>query len=361
MTALLESFVQINPTPYPNPNPNPNPNTKNLPFKKGFMALAQSSSFSSLRFQAPLRNQCHRVSATTRCVSTRGFGAHFLSLDRRRRTRNPLIVSFAASHEDSKHSEIEIEKTKSELEVGAEESQEAWKRMLESFKEQTIKMQGMSQEAYDVYYKKAMVILKETSEQLKIQAEKASQDLSVIAKEISEEGKEYLSTAAEKSPEEVKDIVETFASSTDDLKEVSKVRDFYVGIPYGALLSVCGFLSFMITGSLSGIRFGVILGGTLLALSISSLRSWKRGESSDLVLKGQAAIAGIIFLRDLRLLSQVRGSLHHAIMIFTTFIRGHHFLVLLRLSSAIETCALMHFGCIPVKAQAAHFSKIHPF
>lgn len=102
-------------------------------------------------------------------------------------------------------------------------------------------MQEMSQEAYEVYYKKAVVILKETSEQLKIQAEKASQDLSVIAKEISAEGKEYLSTAAENSPEEVKDIVETFASSKDDLKEVSKVRDFYVGIPYGRFTFLFAF------------------------------------------------------------------------------------------------------------------------
>ncbi|RZC82572.1 hypothetical protein C5167_045359 [Papaver somniferum] len=283
------------------------------------MALSQSPSFSSLRLELPLRPHSPRVSAFTRCVSTRGFGAHFLSLKHQRSTRRtPLVVSFAASHEDSKPSEIEVEKTESELEAGAEESQEAWKKALESFKEQTMKMQEMSQEAYEVYYKKAVVILKETSEQLKIQAEKASQDLSVIAKEIREEGKEYLSTAAENSPEEVKDIVETFASSKDDLKEASKVRDFYVGIPYGALLSVCGFLSFMVTGNLSGIRFGVILGGSLLALSISSLRSWKRGESSDMALKGQAAIAAIIFLRDMRLLSQ-RPSLPCSL---TTFISG---------------------------------------
>ncbi|KAI3993676.1 hypothetical protein MKX01_002689 [Papaver californicum] len=283
------------------------------------MALSQSPSFSSLRVELPLRPHSQRISAFTRCVFTRGFGAHFLSLKHQRSIkRTPLIVSFAASHEDSKPSEIEVAKKESELEVGAEESQEAWKKVLESFKEQTMKMQGMSQEAYEVYYKKAVVILKETSEQLKIQAEKASQDLSVIAKEISEEGKEYLSMAAENSPEEVKDIVETFASSTDDLKEVSKVRDFYVGIPYGALLSVCGFLSFMVIGNLSGIRFGVILGGSLLALSISSLRSWKRGESSDMALKGQAAIAAIIFLRDLRLLSQ-RPSLPCSL---TTFISG---------------------------------------
>lgn len=187
--------------------------------------------------------------------------------------------------------------------MGAQESQEAWQQTLAAFKEQALKTQAISKEAYELYSEKAIVVLKETSEKLKIQAEKARQDLSVIATEIVKESKEYLATAAETSPEPVKDIVETFASSPGDLDDVSKVRDFYVGIPYGALLSVGGFLSFMLTGSIPAIRFGIILGGTLLALSISSLRSWKRGEPSPLVLKGQTAIATILFLRELHLSS----------------------------------------------------------
>ncbi|KAL3531599.1 hypothetical protein ACH5RR_005120 [Cinchona calisaya] len=219
------------------------------------------------------------------------------------RNRPLPVFSFAASHDESSNSsDIEVEKEKQNLKEGVEESQEAWKETLASFKEQALKMQSVSQEAYELYSEKAMIILKETSEKLKVQAEKARKELSVIAKEISQESKEYLSSAAENSPEPVKDIVETFASSTDELKEVSKVRDFYLGIPYGALLSAGGFLSFMFTGSVSAIRFGVILGGTLLALSILSLRSWKKGESSSLALKGQAAISTILFLREVRLL-----------------------------------------------------------
>lgn len=56
----------------------------------------------------------------------------------------------------------------------------------------------------------------------------------------------------------------------------------------GLVLSVGGFLNFMVTGSIAALRFGVILGGTLLALSISSLRAYRRGESVPLSLKGQA-------------------------------------------------------------------------
>ncbi|KAI3694947.1 hypothetical protein L1987_77931 [Smallanthus sonchifolius] len=229
----------------------------------------------------------------------RGIGRGLLLS--RSKSRSRSTFSFAASHEDSKASDIEIEEEADGLKEKAEESEEAWKQTLASFKEQALKMLSISQEAYEVYLKKATIVLNETSHQLKIQADKASEDLSVIAKELSEEGKVYLSAAAENSPEPVKDIVETFASSTDDLKDVSEVLDFYVGIPYGGLLTLGGFLSFMITGSISAIRFGVILGGTLLGLAVYSLRSWKKGESSVVALKGQAAIATILFLRDLRL------------------------------------------------------------
>ncbi|KAI3957614.1 hypothetical protein MKW92_027778 [Papaver armeniacum] len=221
--------------------------------------------------------------------------------------KNEVKAGAEESGEASEHKHVEIdeEKEKSGVEVGAEESEEAWKHMLETFIEQALKMQDISQEAYELFSKRAAVILKETSEKLKIQAEKSSLDLSRLAKDISVEGKEYLSTVAEKSPEQVKDIVETFAtSSADDWKNVEKVPHFFLGIPYGAFLCLGGFLSFMLTGSVSGIRFGTILGGALLALSISSLRSWKKGQSSALALKWEAVIAAILFLRPLRMFFQ---------------------------------------------------------
>lgn len=226
----------------------------------------------------------------------------------------PLTLVFAAAtpQHDSDNGEVEVEKGNDVS--SEEESQEAWKQALDTFKEQALKLQGVSQEAYEVYSKKAVVVLQDTSEQLKIQADKARHDLSVVAKEITEEGKEYFSSAAENSPE-VKEIVETFTSPDDDLSKVSGIRDFYVGIPYGLILSAGGFLSFMITGSIAAIRFGVILGGVLLALSISSLKSYKKGQPSSLALKGQTAIAGILFLREISTLG--RGSTY-----FTALIGG---------------------------------------
>ncbi|KAJ6841748.1 protein FATTY ACID EXPORT 3, chloroplastic [Iris pallida] len=209
------------------------------------------------------------------------------------------VVPFAASREERNNSDIEVENEETD------ESQQAWKQTLDSFKEEAKKMKEVSQEAYEVYSKKALIILKETSEALKIRAEKARHDMSIVAKEISKEGQVYLSSAAKNSPDSVKDIVETFAS-IDELKEVSAVRDYYLGIPYGAFLAVGGFLYFMLTGSISAIRFGVVLGTALLALSISSLRSWKSGNSTEIFLKGQVAIATVIFVREWRLFCQKR-------------------------------------------------------
>ncbi|XP_022761396.1 protein FATTY ACID EXPORT 3, chloroplastic-like [Durio zibethinus] len=239
-----------------------------------------------------------RVSIAT----PKGLALDFRSPNRRI-SFNQSVVAFAASHEESKHSEMEVEREKDEVKIGSEEeSNEAWKQALELFKENALMMKSVSQEAYELFCEKALVIMKETSELLKIQAEKAKNDLNEIVKEISEEGKVYLSTAAENSPPEVKEIVGTFSSSADDFKDVNKVLDFHVGIPYGFILSVLGFLSFMLTGSISAVRFGVILGGALLALSVSSLKSYDRGESSPLATKGQAVIASVLFLREISLL-----------------------------------------------------------
>ncbi|XP_038721323.1 protein FATTY ACID EXPORT 3, chloroplastic-like [Tripterygium wilfordii] len=261
-----------------------------------------SCTSSKVRPDSMFRLRSCGVPAVARCVVPTGHCAGFVSLDSRR-SCNRIVVASAASHEES-HSEIEVEKENDNAKKQVEESEEAWKQTLESFKEQALKMQSVSKEAYKIYSKKAIFILKETSEQLKVQADKARHYLRVLAFEISEDGKEYLSTAVENSPEPVKKVVETFTSSADDWNNVSKLREFHLGIPYGLVLSVGGFLSFMLTGSISAIRFGVILGGALLALSVQSLRSYERGEPHDIALKGQAAIAAVIFLREISFLSQ---------------------------------------------------------
>ncbi|CAN7103662.1 protein FATTY ACID EXPORT 3, chloroplastic isoform X2 [Brassica rapa] len=254
------------------------------------------STLRSPRFQH-LPTPRHHLTAPS-LVSCTGLRLRFTSDTKLNRS----FVTSAASHEESEPSGVEVEKEKSVVDGDDNDStsQEAWKQTLASVKEQVSKIQSVSSEAYNVNSQKAMTILKDTSEQLRIQAEKAKEELGTKAKEVGEEGREYILKAAEESPSDVKEIVEAFSSS-EDLRDVSRTQDFHVGIPYGLLLFVGGFLSFMISGSIPAIRFGVILGGALFALSMASLKAQRIGESSAKFLKGQMAIVAIIFLRELKL------------------------------------------------------------
>uniref|UniRef100_A0A1J3EXW5 Protein FATTY ACID EXPORT 3, chloroplastic n=1 Tax=Noccaea caerulescens TaxID=107243 RepID=A0A1J3EXW5_NOCCA len=259
----------------------------------------------SLRFQLlPSRRYFSAPQFTRAVVSCTGLQRFGFSSEL---TLNRSVVAFAASHEESEQSGVEVEKEKRDIDGEGDTSQEAWKQTLASFKEQVSKMQSVSSEAYTVNSQKAMAILKDTSEQLRIQAEKAKEELGTKAKVVGEEGREYILKAAEESPSDVKEIVEAFASS-EDLKDVSRTQDFHVGIPYGLLLLVGGFISFMVSGSIAAIRFGVILGGALFALSLGSLKSQRKGESSAKFFKGQMAIVAIIFLRELRLILSQRST-----------------------------------------------------
>jgi hypothetical protein len=65
--------------------------------------------------------------------------------------------------------------------------------------------------------------------------------------------------------------------------------DIYIFFLVGTYLTVGGFLNFMLTGSVSALRFGFVLGFALLALGISSLRTQRAGgRQPRLLLKGQA-------------------------------------------------------------------------
>ncbi|KAJ8485238.1 hypothetical protein OPV22_017723 [Ensete ventricosum] len=284
MATSLHGFV-----PLRNPNPN----------------LYASRAVASFSF--PLGAVPPRLDSSNSPLSRRGLGTRLLLVDR----RPTKIIPLSASDDEPKH--LDIKEEESDAEVNAWAAQEQWKEALEHFKTEALKVKAVSEEAYGVYSKKAVEILMDTSEKLKIQADKAQQDLSIIAKEISQEGNKYLAAAAKNSPDSVKDILETYAS-VDELKNISSIRDFYFGIPYGSFLAIGGFMYFMLTGSIPAIRFGVVLGTAILALSVSSLRSWKNGKTTPLLLIGQTAISAIIFCRQWLLCSQ-RGSFANLLLL----------------------------------------------
>ncbi|XP_018681132.2 protein FATTY ACID EXPORT 3, chloroplastic isoform X2 [Musa acuminata AAA Group] len=283
MATSLHAFVPLR---------NPNPNL--------FATRAVAS------FSFPLGAVPRRLDSSNSPLSRRGLGTRLVLVDR----RPTKIIPLAAS-DDEPH--LDIKEEESDAELNARAAQDQWKEALEHFKTEALKVKAVSEEAYGVYSKKAMEILMDTSEKLKIQADKAQQDLSIIAKEISQEGNKYLAAAAKNSPDSVKEILETYAS-VDELKHISSIRDFYFGIPYGSFLVIGGFMYFMLTGSIPAIRFGVVLGTAILALSVSSLRSWKNGKTTPLLLIGQTAISAIIFCRQWLLCSQ-RGSFPNLLLL----------------------------------------------
>eukprot|EP00850_Spirogloea_muscicola_P008823 SM000048S16535 [mRNA] locus=s48:203096:208573:- [translate_table: standard] len=85
------------------------------------------------------------------------------------------------------------------------------------------------------------------------------------------------------------------------------IHDFCLGIPYGAMLVVGGLLGFLVAGSTSALRFGVLLGGAVLGASFWSLRTWRRGASSTAYIAVQAAITLVLVVREWSRFSQARS------------------------------------------------------
>jgi len=140
-----------------------------------------------------------------------------------------VVAAFAG--EEPTNSEPGDDTEKENAEIEPEEAQEVWREMLKQFKGEAIRMQALTAEAYVVYSKRAREVLLEASEKLKIQADKAQKDLSVIAAEVGEEGQKYLKLAAQNSPDSIKDITETI-NVLGKLNGPSEYQDYHVAIPF---------------------------------------------------------------------------------------------------------------------------------
>eukprot|EP00252_Welwitschia_mirabilis_P014872 TRINITY_DN32925_c0_g1_i1.p1 TRINITY_DN32925_c0_g1~~TRINITY_DN32925_c0_g1_i1.p1 ORF type:complete len:318 (-),score=62.36 TRINITY_DN32925_c0_g1_i1:219-1172(-) len=228
----------------------------------------------------------------------------------------PLLVPASVDESSSVSADENYDKDKDELGKETEEIEQAWKQTVDSIKSHASKIQ----EIYTVYNEKARLALKELEEQVQLQRESFRVVLAKNTEEIIGAGNENVSKFLENPPNAVKDLAEAFGVHPNDLKKLSKIHDFCLGIPYGMLLFAGGFLSFMITGSIPAVRFGIILGSIHLALCNFSVQAWKRGESSNLYVKGQAAIPLIILFRELRVLFQRFTLFPSVFMAFTSFL-----------------------------------------
>ncbi|CAI5486484.1 unnamed protein product [Closterium sp. Naga37s-1] len=167
-------------------------------------------------------------------------------------------------------------------------------------------LQVQTQQAASEVKHKAEIL----AEQLKVQAEKAKVQIKEQAEKAShqieealhhvEENKDQIVAVAKDAPEPIREIVETAVSShsKDAIRRGAVIHDFCLGIPYGALLVVGGVTWFTLAGSVNALRFGMIVGGIILACSISSLHAWQNHRPSALYIAIQGVLSSFVFINE---------------------------------------------------------------
>uniref|UniRef100_J3LYS1 Uncharacterized protein n=2 Tax=Oryza brachyantha TaxID=4533 RepID=J3LYS1_ORYBR len=77
-------------------------------------------------------------------------------------------------------------------------------------------------------------------------------------------------------------------------KRSAKIHDFCFGIPFGGLLFCMGFLGYIFSRSTISLVLGVAPGLATLFLGTLSLKFWRSGKSSLILILGQAAISSLL-------------------------------------------------------------------
>eukprot|EP00475_Leptophrys_vorax_P013555 TRINITY_DN19921_c3_g1_i2.p1 TRINITY_DN19921_c3_g1~~TRINITY_DN19921_c3_g1_i2.p1 ORF type:complete len:301 (-),score=43.61 TRINITY_DN19921_c3_g1_i2:111-1013(-) len=206
------------------------------------------------------------------------------------------------------------EKVKEEIQKLAEEASKTFHKIKDEAtqaldthlpKEEDLqKLQEKTQEAAAAVKQQADLI----AEQLKAQADRASSQLVEVVHYV-EEHKEEIVAVAKDAPEPVREIVTTAVAShsREAIRQGAVIHDFCLGIPYGALLVAGGIAWFTLAGSLNALRFGLILGGLILANSISSLRAWQSQRSTLPYIVFQAALSSLVFVYEATRFAQTKN------------------------------------------------------
>ncbi|PKI31615.1 hypothetical protein CRG98_047997 [Punica granatum] len=69
----------------------------------------------------------------------------------------------------------------------------------------------------------------------------------------------------------------------------------------GGLVLGGGIIGFLLSGNAKALGSGVLYGGALLALSILSLKIWRKGKSSLPFILGQAALSAALLWKNLQI------------------------------------------------------------
>nr|ABK25851.1 unknown [Picea sitchensis] len=135
--------------------------------------------------------------------------------------------------------------------------------------------------------------LRNSTEDLQRQVENATESLAGVSKGAIE--KEDIPHATESN------------SNQEPPRKGAKIHDFCFGIPYGGLLVGGALVGFCISRDMVATLFGLLLGGVVLGLSMTSLKVWRQGKSSTPYILGQAAISLIVLARQLQVFSLTKN------------------------------------------------------
>ncbi|KAL5989532.1 hypothetical protein ACLOJK_010424 [Asimina triloba] len=91
-------------------------------------------------------------------------------------------------------------------------------------------------------------------------------------------------------------------------KRAAKIHDFCFGIPFGGLVFSGGLIGFLFSRNPTTLTTGLVCGGSLLALAVTSLKVWRQGGSSLPFILGQAVLAAALLRKDFQEYSLVSQS-----------------------------------------------------
>ncbi|GBG88428.1 hypothetical protein CBR_g47126 [Chara braunii] len=229
-------------------------------------------------------------------------------------------------------------------------SRQLWNEAVVKVKEGAAKTQEYIREKavelkphYEETAERTRLVIAQSTEEMKRQAEKAKEVIVSTAKVVAEQGKEGLAQVVESTPQPIKEIAEVAvtAHSSERSKSGAAIHDFCLGIPYGTVLVAGGIFWFIVVGSTNALRFGVGLGGILLASSILSLRAWKAARSSTPFIATSQVISLAIAITEWRRFAVTRA-------VFPTF-----FTALFSLGMAVFYAYILLAGGNPPKKSHA--------
>ncbi|MFS7904064.1 putative TMEM14 family protein [Helianthus anomalus] len=110
-------------------------------------------------------------------------------------------------------------------------------------------------------------------------------------------GKPNSSTTEYVNGEEISEPPENVIS---EQQRSAKIHDFCFGLPYGGIVLSGGLIGFIFSRNTASLMTGGLYGGALLALSVLSLKIWKRGQSSTPFILGQLGIAAALLWKNIQ-------------------------------------------------------------